>query len=171
VSHIEVRDAKLSDAPSLLSIYGPVVTGSATSFEVEPPTVAEFQERISTALRSWAWLVALCDGEVAGYAYGGAHRARAAYKWSVETSAYIHPDHRGRGLGTRLYRALLPRLASMGYCNAYAGITLPNEASVALHRSLGFAPVGVFRRVGFKFEGWHDVSWWHLVLRERPPNN
>jgi len=113
--------------------------------------------------------VAEAGGEIQGYAYGSSHRARAAYRWSVETSAYVREGHRGRGLGTCLYGELLPRLAALGYCNAYAGIALPNEGSQALHRRAGFEPVGVFRRVGRKFGSWHDVAWWQRPLRDAPP--
>jgi L-amino acid N-acyltransferase YncA len=166
VTHL--RTARLDDAPALLEIYRPFVTDSAVSFELEPPSVEEFEKRMAQALDRWAWLVAEHDGSLLGYAYATSHRTRGAYRWSVETSAYIHPEHRGQGLGKRLYRELLPILAGQGYCTAYAGIALPNEASVALHRAVGFTPVGVFGRAGWKFGRWHDVSWWQLALRDRP---
>jgi L-amino acid N-acyltransferase YncA len=163
-----IRAARPDDASALLDIYRPFVVDTAVSFEFAPPSVAEFAERMATALGRWAWLVAEDDRGLAGYAYATSHRSRAAYRWAVETSAYIHPDHRGQGLGKRLYRELLPILTSQGYCTAYAGITVPNDASVALHRSVGFTPVGVFRRAGWKFDRWHDVSWWETHLREAP---
>jgi L-amino acid N-acyltransferase YncA len=165
-----IRQAQISDAAALLEIYRPSVTDSAVSFELEPPSAAEFEERIAKALQKWAWLVAEDDLGPVGYAYATAHRPRGAYQWSVETSAYVRDDHRGQGLGKRLYRALLPVLAEKGYCTAYAGIALPNDASVALHRSVGFTHVGVFRRAGWKFGAWHDVSWWQLSLRPDPPD-
>lgn len=99
------------------------------------------------------------DGVVLGYAYGVPYMARAAYRWSTAVSVYLHPDARGRGLGRTLYTALLDRLAGRGYRVALAGITLPNEPSEALHRALGFAPVGVFRGVGWKHGQWRDVLW------------
>lgn len=164
-----IRDARPSDIPFLLDIYRPFVTDTAVSFELEPPSVAEFAERVAHAQSQWAWLVAeAADGAIAGYAYGSAFRTRAAYRWTAETSAYVHAAHRGRGAGTLLYRHLLRELTAKGYCNAYAGIALPNDASVALHKSVGFEPVGVFRRAGWKFGRWHDVSWWQLALGERP---
>ena len=95
--------------------------------------------------------------------------AREAYKWSVEVSAYVHREHRRRGLGRSLYAELLPRLAERGYCNAYAGIALPNEASVGFHVAMGFEEIGVFKSVGWKFGHWQDVAWFHLPIRERPP--
>jgi phosphinothricin acetyltransferase len=163
-----IRQARPDDASALLEIYRPFVTDAAVSFELEPPSVAEFQERIVKALGQWAWLVAEDEGGPAGYAYATSHRSRGAYRFSVETSAYVHADHRGKGLGKRLYRELLPILADKGYCTAYAGIALPNDASVALHRSVGFTAVGVFRRAGWKLDRWHDVSWWQLPLRDEP---
>ncbi len=166
---ITLREATLDDAELLLSIYRPFVIETPISFEGVPPSVDEFRARIEKALAGWAWWVAEADGVPVGYAYGSQHRAREAYKWSVEVSAYVHADYRGRGLGRMLYGALLPRLAEIGYCNAYAGITLPNEASVGFHRAMGFEAIGVFKSVGWKFGRWHDVAWFHLQIRERPP--
>ena len=158
-----------SDAPALRAIYAPYVLDSAASFEETVPTEEEFAARVHKYLSAWAGVVAEVDGRVVGYAYGGPHRERAAYRWSVETSAYVHAGHHGRGIGRRLYEALLPELSARGYCNAYAGITLPNDASVALHEAVGFARIGVFPRVGHKFGRWHDVAWLHRVLRQAPP--
>lgn len=166
---LRVRDARSEDAESLLAIYAPVVTGTAVSFELDPPDVAEFRQRIATAQSRWAWRVAESAGDVVGYAYATSFRSRAAYRFSVETSAYVRADQRGRGLGRRLYADLLPLLAGMGYCTAYAGVALPNAASVALHEAVGFTPVGVFRRAGWKFGRWHDVGWWQRTLRDAPP--
>lgn len=169
VSDLRVRDARVDDAAALVEIYRPFVTDTAVSFEAQVPSVAEFAERIGKALAGWAFLVAEQAGRPVGYAYGTSHRARHAYRWSVETSVYLAPGHRGQGLGKRLYIRLLDDLAARGYCNAYGGIALPNEASIALHRSVGFVALGVFPRVGWKFGVWHDVSWWHRPLRDRPP--
>jgi phosphinothricin acetyltransferase len=106
---------------------------------------------------------------MAGYAYAGRHSARAAYQWSVDTSVYIHADFRRCGVGRGLYKSLFEILIAQGYCNAYAGITLPNAGSVGLHESVGFQPVGVYRSVGFKMGAWHDVGWWQLELQPRMP--
>jgi phosphinothricin acetyltransferase len=168
---ISIRDATAADAADLLAIYAPFVRDTAVSFEVEPPGAVEFAARIEASLARWAWLVAERGGRAVGYAYAGEHRVRGAYRYSVETSVYLDAAHRGDGLGSQLYRALLPRLAARGLCNAYAGITLPNEASVRLHERIGFEAIGVFRRVGWKFGAWHDVGWWHLPLREAPPQD
>jgi phosphinothricin acetyltransferase len=165
-----IRDAVTADTEALLAIYRPFVVETPVSFELVPPSAAEFEQRIVAAQSKWAWLVAEREGEILGYAYGSSFRSRAAYEWSVETSAYVHGAHRGQGVGKALYARLLTILADKGYCTAYAGITLPNEASVRLHKALGFAEVGVFRRAGRKFGRWHDVSWWQRELRESPPS-
>ena len=165
-----IRDAMAEDVASLLAIYRPFVLDTTVSFEVEPPSAEEFAERIRIAQLKWAWLVAEIGGVAAGYAYASSFRARAAYQWSVETSAYLAPGHRSQGVGRALYERLLGILVAKGYCTAYAGITLPNEASVRFHQAMGFGPVGVFQRAGRKFGAWHDVSWWQRKLRDDPPH-
>lgn len=170
---IRLRDATEADAPALLAIYAPFVRDTAVSWETEPPTEAEFAARIAKARSRWAWLVAeetLPDGRtrILGYAYGSQHRERAAYRFDTEVSVYLDAAARGRGLGRRLYAALFERLAALGYCNAFAGIALPNEASIGLHAAVGFEPVGVFRRAGWKFGRWHDIQWMQRPLREVP---
>jgi L-amino acid N-acyltransferase YncA len=163
---ISVRSAHVDDAAALLAIYAPFVEHTAISFELSPPSVEEFAERIRKYVDDWSWLVAESQGQILGYAYGSPHRERPAYRWSVETSAYVSPNAHRRGVGTLLYGKLLAELTQKGYCNAYAGIALPNEASVALHRSIGFAPIGVFPSIGYKFDKWHDVAWLHRRLRD-----
>lgn len=163
-----IRTATPLDAPAMLAIYAHYVLHSAISFEEQVPTVEDFTERVRKYLSKWACLLAERDGQVVGYACGSSHRERAAYRWSVETTVYVqHGQHRS-GIGRALYDALLPQLAAAGYCNAYAGVALPNDASVALHRAVGFEPIGTFPRVGFKFDRWHDVAWFHRVLRDSP---
>jgi L-amino acid N-acyltransferase YncA len=164
-----IRSAVLTDAPALLAIYRPFVEDSIVSFETDAPTVEEFSGRIAKALAGWAWLVAEREGRCVGYAYASMYRERAAYRYSVETSAYVDPGAHGKGIGRTLYLALFEELARKGFCNALAGIALPNEASVAFHRSLGFEPIGVFTRVGRKFGAWHDVAWLERRLRDSPP--
>lgn len=166
---LTLRRATQADAAALLEVYAPFVNGSAVSFEAIVPTEAEFAARIRSANEGWVWLVAEEGGECLGYAYGSAHRARAAYRWSTEVSAYLGPRARGRGVGRALYTQLFGDLAALGYCQAFAGITLPNDASVAFHRAMGFQPIGVFHRVGRKFGVWHDVAWLQRELRDSPP--
>jgi L-amino acid N-acyltransferase YncA len=164
-----MRTATDADAPALLAIYRSYVEDTATSFETTVPSVEEFAARITKAVDHWAWLVAEAEGECVGYAYASSHRERAAYRWSVETSAYVLQSHHRQGIGRALYTRLLEELRNRGFCNAYAGITLPNAASIAVHRSVGFEPIGVFRAVGRKFGAWHDVAWYQCGLRDHPP--
>jgi phosphinothricin acetyltransferase len=161
LSSINIRVAGVPDASAVLAIYAPIVENTAISFEDVAPTDGEMAGRISAA---HAFLVAERDGTVLGYAYAGSHRARAAYKSSVDVTVYIAEDARRLGVGRALYAELLPRLKRLGFHAAFAGIALPNSASVGLHESVGFTPVGVYREVGFKFGRYHDVGWWQMLL-------
>ena len=125
--------------------------------------------RVAAAQERHAWLVAEDGGGSSGYAYGGPWKPRAAYAWTCEVSVYLAPGAAGPGTGRALYEALLPRLAARGHRTAIAGMTLPNPASEALHRSLGFAPVGTFRRTGWKLGAWHDVGYVQLALGDDGP--
>ena len=104
------------------------------------------------------------DSLIAGYVYASSHRERAAYQWSVDVSVYVSPHYQRRNIGRGLYVALFELLAAQGFVNAYAGIALPNAASVGIHEALGFMPIGVYRQVGYKLGSWHDVGWWGLRL-------
>lgn len=156
------------DGPACATIYAPFVAGSAVSFEDVPPDGVEFARRIEALAGRYPWLVAEAQGEVAGYAYASPYRERAAYRWAVEAAVYVGADHRGQGVGKRLYRTLFDRLARQGIRTVCAGITLPNPPSVALHESVGFEPVGVYRRIGYKQGRWQDVGWWQLQLPGSP---
>ena len=154
-----VRDATAADAAACAVLYAPYVTDTVVTFETEPPTAEKMAERIAAAQRRHAWLVLEDDGAVVGYAYGGPYKERAAYRWSCEVSVYLEPGRRRTGGGRALYEALFTRLAERGFRTAVAGMTLPNPASEGLHRALGFEKVGVYRRIGWKDGGWHDVAW------------
>ena len=164
-----IREATEADAAAVLAIYAPIVRDTAISFEETPPTVTEIVRRMRETLPAYPYLVFEENGEVLGYAYGHAHRARPAYRWSVETTIYIREDARRRGVGRALYGRLLDVLARQGFHAAFAGATLPNPGSVALHEAVGFKTLGVFSEVGFKFGRWHDVRWWRRPLNQGPP--
>ncbi len=163
-----VRPAGAADAARCAEIYAPYVTGSAITFELDPPDAEQMAARIQSASQRYAWLLIEQDGAVAGYAYGGPMHARAAYRWSCEVSVYLDRDSCGQGLGRALYEVLLPALAARGFRTAVAGMTLPNPASERLHRSMGFEPMGVYRRIGYKLGAWHDVAWVQLPLADGP---
>jgi phosphinothricin acetyltransferase len=159
-----VRRARADDAAAFAAIYGPIVANTVISFEEAVPTAAEFRERIAAIGETWPWLVGEAGGTVLGYVYASEHRTRAAYRWSVDVTAYVHAEARGRGVAGTLYRVLFRVLERQGFHRAFAGITLPNDPSIALHRSVGFEPVGVYPEVGFKLGAWRDVSWWQRPL-------
>jgi L-amino acid N-acyltransferase YncA len=163
----EIRLATVRDTAQISELYAPIVRDTIISFEVEPPADHEIRRRIEGTLERFPWLVCKRHGRLAGYAYAAGHSARAAYQWSVDVSVYVHESERRTGVGRALYRSLFAILALQGFYNAYAGIALPNPASIRLHEALGFRPVGIYRGVGYKLGAWHDVGWWQLSLQER----
>jgi phosphinothricin acetyltransferase len=160
-----VRDAiPEADAQACLDIYAPFIRDTVVSFEEVVPTDDEFRDRISATIATHLWLVLEVDGRVVGYAYASQHRARASYRWAVDVTIYVGPAHRGIGAGRYLYGELLERVRRRGFQTACAGVTMPNPASVGLHRAMGFEPVGIYRRIGWKAGAWHDVMWLQLEL-------
>ena len=154
-----IRIATPQDATAFADIYEPHVARTLVSFEEEPPSAQEMERRIRTTLAYAPWLVASRGDEVAGYAYASRHRDRAGYRWAVDVSVYLRDEFQRQGIGRRLYEELFTVLERQRFRRAYAGIALPNDASVALHRALGFEEVGVYRRVGWKMGRWLDVVW------------
>jgi L-amino acid N-acyltransferase YncA len=169
-----LRLAAAGDAEGLLAIYAPIVRETAISFELEAPSVEEMQRRVDPStslpssvrtgragatLRDLPWLVSESAGRIAGYAYASRHHELAAYRWSVDVSAYVAAEERGKRVGHSLHSSLLGIIQDLGYYTAFAGIGLPNAASVALHEWMGFRPVGVYRNAGYKLGRWHDVGW------------
>jgi phosphinothricin acetyltransferase len=167
---LRLRFAQPEDASGILAIYAPYCDSSTVSFETVAPTPAQMSQRIERITTQYPWIVGEIDGEVAGYVYAGQHRERAAYRWMVDAAVYISPNHRRRNLGTALYTALFAILREQGYFKAFAGITLPNAASVRLHESVGFRPIAVYRGVGYKMGQWLDVGWWQLDLQPEVEN-
>jgi L-amino acid N-acyltransferase YncA len=159
-----IRPATSADARVCQNIYAPFVTDNWVSFELAIPSINEMEARISTYSESHLWLLADIDGQVAGYAYGSPHRTREAYGTSCDVAVYVDPAFSRRGVGRALYDALLPVLKAKGNHAAFAGIALPNDASIALHEVCGFTPIGIYREVGWKMGGWRDVGWWQRLL-------
>jgi phosphinothricin acetyltransferase len=161
------------DAAACAAIYTPSVSAGVASLEERAPDAHELEQRIRIISRDFPWLVAQIAGEVAGYAYASRHHERACYRWSADVTVYISAAHQRRGVGRALYEALLELLRRQRLHIACAGITLPNAASVGLHESLGFQPVGVYRKIAYKHGVWRDVGWWQKELLEcldgRPP--
>lgn len=167
MSDVSVRLADPDhDAGAIADIYAPSVIGGIASFEEVPPDAAEMARRIRATLERTPWLVADVDRAVAGYAYADRHRERPGYRWAVNISVYVADGFSGRGIGRSLYGHLLDLLRRQGFVHAYAGIALPNPASVALHEAIGMRRIGVYERVGYKFGAWHDVAWYGLRLAD-----
>ena len=166
MADFEYRRATVNDAAEIAAIYAPYVRDTIVSFDTEAPDAAEIASRIERIGRQYPWLTASMDGRIVGYAYACENRSRLAYRWSVDTAVYLDPSAQGQGVGSALYRELFALLRAQGYVNAFAGIALPNDASVKLHEATGFTLIGVYRNVGYKLGAWRDVGWWQLALRE-----
>src|SRR5450432_329509 len=165
-----IRLARPSDAGSILAIYTPYILNTSFTFETEPPTNEAFAQRIISYLGDWPWLVCEIDGMVAGYAYATRHRERAAYQWCVESSVYVHDKFQQKGIAGTLYTALFEILKYQGCRNVYAGITLPNDKSVAFHKRFGFTGFADYKNVVYKLGQWNTVSWWQLQLNDYSDN-
>jgi phosphinothricin acetyltransferase len=165
-----IRFAEPRDAAAIQAIYAPYCEATAVSFEAVPPSAEQMAERIARISATYPWLVCEADGQIAGYVYACQHRERAAYRWAVDVTVYVEANHQRRGLGRALYTSLFAILRQQNYIKAFAGITLPNPASVGVHEALGFQPVAVYRGVGFKLGQWRDVGWWQLELLPESAN-
>jgi phosphinothricin acetyltransferase len=161
---IRVRPGRPEDAEACRDIYAPFVEETWVSFEEEVPSVREMRRRIEGYGASHGWVVAIRNGRIAGYAYGSPHRLREAYRFSCDVAIYVPQNRAREGIGRALYAELLPLLARHEMHAAFAGIALPNDASIALHEAVGFKKIGVYREVGWKFDGWRDVGWWQKRL-------
>ncbi len=159
-----IRTVRPSDAETICRIYNHYIRNTVITFEEQPLTVAEMAARIEACTAGLPWLVYVDNDAVLGYAYAGTWKTRSAYRYSVESSVYLDPSALGRSLGTLLYEALLAQLRTQPIHAVIAGITLPNQASVALHEKFGFLKVGHFREAGRKFDTWLDVGYWELLL-------
>jgi phosphinothricin acetyltransferase len=165
---IQVRTARLDDAAAFAAIYAPYVLRTPISFEEIAPSADEMAQRLTGVLAYAPWLTALVDDAIAGYAYASRHAERAGYRWSIDVSVYIDERFHRRGIGRKLYTELLPIVERLNYRRAYAGVTLPNEGSVALHRAFGFELVGTYERIGWKQGKWYDVAWFGRDLGSHP---
>jgi L-amino acid N-acyltransferase YncA len=172
IERVGFRFAEEQDAAAIQTIYAPYCESSAVSFETVAPSIEEMGERIRKVSGQFPWIIGEFEHRILGYAYGSRHSERAAYQWSVDATVYVSPLAQRIGLGRALYTSLFRILALQGYHKVYAGITLPNAASVGLHEAMGFTPVGIYRGVGYKLGSWHDVGWWQFSLRpesDEPP--
>ena len=164
---LDIRPASADDIPAITAIYGHWVETGTSSFELQAPDAAEMLSRF-TALKDkeLPWLAATRDGALVGYAYAGLYRPRPAYRFTLEDSIYLAPDAVGTGIGRPLLSALIDTCRDLGSRNLIGIVGDPqtNQGSVALHRALGFEPIGTARQIGFKFDRWLDVMTLQKVL-------
>lgn len=161
-----IRPATLSDAEAIHDLYAPYVLETCISFETVVPTIEAFKLRMESIIRDYPYLVCEADGVIAGYAYASKHRERAAYRFSADVSVYVAPGYHRKGIGKSLYLKLFELLKEQGIYTVFAGVTLPNDNSIGLHKSLGFTEVGTFKHTGYKFGKWLDVLWLQKALRD-----
>jgi L-amino acid N-acyltransferase YncA len=159
-----IRLATPADADAVCRIYNPYVLETIISFEEAPVAAAEMAARIADLCRTHPWYVYEESGAVIGYAYASPWRARTAYRDAVESTVYVESSLAGKGIGSKLYDALIPELRRRSFHCAMGGIALPNAACVALHEKKGFTKVARFREVGWKFQRRIDVGYWELIL-------
>ena len=149
---------KEEDVGEVLEIYTPYVRNTAITFEYEVPSLEKFSERVHHYTEQYPWIVAKDHGMIAGYAYASVYRGREAYQWGCELSVYVRSEFQGIDLGRTLYSALLDLLTLQGYYTVYGVVTLPNAASMALHKQLGFIIEGIQKNSGYKLGEWHDTA-------------
>lgn len=160
-----VRHAEPNDMPAVCAIINHFIRNSWVNFRTQPQTSEEWLSDWQKARNRYPWLVATStDGTVVGVAYAAMFRAREAYNWCAEVTVYVAPDLGRRGVGTSLYKRLIPMLEQQGYRTLVAVIALPNSPSVALHEAFGFEHVGTLHSIGFKFGAWHDTGFWQRML-------
>lgn len=174
---MRIERAAIDDAPAMLCIYGHYVRNTAVTFEYDVPSAEEFGRRIGEVCARYPCLKAVEEGELIGYAYANAFRERRAYDWAVETTIYIRQDRRKSGIGRVLYGELEAMLRKMGVLNMNACIAVPQTedeyltcASFRFHQRMGFAPVGRFHNIGYKFGRWYDIVWMEKMLGEHAEN-
>jgi phosphinothricin acetyltransferase len=162
---VSIRPVESSDSGAIADLYNFYVRDSIVTFEEEPVSAAEITRRVEgVRMAGLPWLIAEQSGQLLGYAYASPWKVRSAYRFSVEVTVYVAPEHAGRGIGSKLYSPLFPMLQARQIHSAIGGIALPNDASIALHEKFGLKKVAHFYEVGFKFNRWIDVGYWQRVL-------
>ena len=159
-----IRGVELSDASAICEIYNHHVRNTIVTFEEEPVSETDMQKRITSVTAKYPWLVWEEDGKVIGYAYAAEWRVRSAYRFSAESTIYLHHQYTGKGFGYKLYNKLVEEVKQKDLHSLIGGISLPNNASIALHEKLKFKKVAHFTEVGFKLNKWIDVGYWQLLL-------
>ncbi|MDR1175150.1 MAG: GNAT family N-acetyltransferase [Treponema sp.] len=161
-----IRPVGPADAEAICAIYNYYVENTAITFEEEKISVAEMENHIHNVVSAYPWLVFEEDTGLAGYAYVQRWRERASYRFSAEDSIYVHKDFLGRGIGTALLERLLDEVKKTSVHAVVAGITIPNDRSIALHEKFGFTKIAEFKEIGFKLNTWLGVGYWELIIEK-----
>lgn len=162
-----IRPVIINDAKEIADIYNYYVSNTVITFEEELVSAHEMMNRIKKVTKKFPWVVYEEDGQVLGFAFAEEWKSRTAYKYSVESSVYLKNDAASRGIGTNLYLALIQKLSLTDIHAVIGGISLPNDASIALHEKLGYRKVAHFKEIGYKFNEWIDVGYWQLLLESK----
>ncbi len=161
-----IRKVKLEDAQKIAEIYNYYILNSCVTFEEYPVSAEEMCGRIEAVYLKFPWLVFEKNNEILGYAYASVWKPRSAYKYTAESTVYLKNEAIKSGIGSLLYKELLIQLTELGFHAIIGGISLPNEASVALHEKFGFEKIAQFKEVGYKFKKWIDVGYWELLIHK-----
>jgi len=159
-----IRKITIEDAPEIMDIYNYYVDNSIVTFDVHHASLEKIQIKIQNTLEKFPWIVFEENNEILGYAHGSEWKAKDGYKHSTETTVYLKHNALKKGLGTLLYKELINQLKDLHFHALIGCITLPNDASIALHEKLGFKKIGHFKEVGYKFDRWIDVGYWELII-------
>lgn len=162
---MRVRPTIEADFAAIAALTNGFIRKTAIHFGYAEVTAAELIDAWRSSRATYPWLTAEVDGAFAGYAKAGVWRTREAYQWTAESGIYVEASRRGSGVGRALYAELIEELRRRGFHSVIGGVTLPNDASVRLHESMGFEFVGRVRDAGHKLGAWHDVGFWQLMLR------
>lgn len=160
-----IRNAVNTDSKSISEIYNYYVKNTIITFEEDEVSEDEMAHRINSVSEKYPWIVYEENGEVLGYAYAGEWKSRCAYRFSVEVSVYVKNGFTGKKIGTLLYSELIKKLSETKVHSLIAGISLPNEGSIAIHEKFGFEKIGQFVEVGYKFNKWIDVGYWEKIFK------
>lgn len=159
-----IRDVTLTDAKQIHNIYNVYVKKSRATFQERPLSLHEIETQIERVIKDFPWIAYQEDGEIVGYTYADQWKKKSAYRFTVETSIYLHPNHTGRGIGSELKGAMIKELKDRNFHSVISAISLPNPASIAMCEKFGFQKVGQLKEIGYKFGEWIDVGYWQLLL-------
>lgn len=159
-----VRQFTIDDIPALLDIYNHYVSNTVVTFDIEPLSFTTFEAKVNRINAEYPFFVFEDNQGILGFAYASRFRPKPAYNFTVESTVYVKQDAHGKGIGSRLYEALLTALQQTDTHTVIGALTIPNEASVKLHEKFGFKEVALLKEVGLKFGKWHDVGMYQLKL-------